>query len=478
MSTLIKGFILLIVLVILLSILNWFGMLWHPVVKADVLYGKGDFKAGFAKVDITPDYETRDIYLAGFGHGRRATGVNDPLWARSIVLQSGDLIIGLVVMDLVGLFYDDVEGIRERVYEAIDMDYLIVLTTHNHNSPDTMGIWGKTPLKHGIDPDYQEYVREKASMSVIEAYRAMEDVNITIAQAEIDGLQADSRIPHVYDKRVTTLLFEGKQGVVGSLVHWSNHPEALGGNNPIITSDFPHYVRENMEGNLGGVSLYVNGAIGGLINPLRVKIHRGDGTSVPDNSFEKAKIIGDRVAQTSISSLENAQTLSPSLKVSCVPTYLPESNGTLRLLSLMGVIRRSTYWRGLPVGRLGTHIKTETGILAIGELQIALIPGELFPELFYGGHLNEEAANPHVEPEPILKEHMRGDVNLIFGLANDEIGYIVPANDFLYGTLIGGRRKDRNGRSHYEETVSLGKNTAGLLSEYFIMGVNALQAKE
>jgi hypothetical protein len=58
-------------------------------------------------------------------------------------------------------------------------------------------------------------------------------------------------------------------------------------------------------------------------------------------------------------------------------------------------------------------------------LQIVAIPGELLPELGFA-----------------LREHMTGAVNVIVGLANDEIGYIIPAYDF---------RADV-----YEESMSLG----------------------
>lgn len=478
MLTFVKGLGCLVALMLVIITLNWYGTTWQPIAQPELLCSESSWKVGFGRVDITPDYQSCDVYLAGFGLNRKATSANDPLWARSIVLQNGDVTVGIVVLDLIGLFYDDVEIIRRNVYEQTSIDHLIVLTTHNHNSPDTMGLWGKSPIRNGIDPNYQESVRQKACMSVVEAYKVIKDVEIKIAQRQVDGLQRDSRIPYVYDTTVTTLVFESKDEVIGSLVHWSNHPEALGGDNTVITSDFPHYVRESMEEYLGGVCLYVNGAIGGLINPLRIQVYKEDGTAAPNNSFEKAEAIGKRVAQTAISSLTNARVLGSSLEVSTVPTYLPISNPSFRLLTLIGGIRRTTYWRDLPLWRMGTHLKSETGVLAIGELQIALVPGELFPELFCGGYLSqEESANPDVEPEPILKDYMKGEINLVFGMANDELGYIVPANDFVYGTALGERRTDRTGRSHYEETVSLGKDTARRLFESFVVAVDSLEVE-
>ena len=42
---------------------------------------------------------------------------------------------------------------------------------------------------------------------------------------------------------------------------------------------------------------------------------------------------------------------------------------------------------------------------------------------------------------------------IVFGLANDSIGYVVPDNDYCMGLFF----------NHYQETLSLGKNTASFL---------------
>jgi hypothetical protein len=60
-------------------------------------------------------------------------------------------------------------------------------------------------------------------------------------------------------------------------------------------------------------------------------------------------------------------------------------------------------------------------------LEIALIPGELYPELSVGGVERYAGADyPDAPIEPAIKEQMRGRTRMLFGLANDEIGYIIP----------------------------------------------------
>ena len=60
-----------------------------------------------------------------------------------------------------------------------------------------------------------------------------------------------------------------------------------------------------------------------------------------------------------------------------------------------------------------------------------LIPGELFPELYNGEFLNTEtsANKKNANYTPLIK---MTDIknNFVVGLCNDELGYIIPDNDF------------------------------------------------
>src|SRR6266536_2967246 len=70
---------------------------------------------GFGKADLTPDVKAAPVWIAGYGHNRKATGVHDPLWARAVVLRDGETKIALVSVDLVGLQYPNVQNARKRL---------------------------------------------------------------------------------------------------------------------------------------------------------------------------------------------------------------------------------------------------------------------------------------------------------------------------------------------------------------------------
>ena len=123
-------------------------------------------------------------------------------------------------------------------------------------------------------------------------------------------------------------------------------------------------------------------------------------------------------------------------------------------------------------GTNGTAVRTEMTYLALDNLEIVLLPGEAFPELIYGGYsIAENTAKnlpASINPKPFI-EIAKNPNLLVFGLANDMLGYFIPPNDYYlhprrpYLSCV----RDRLDRNHYHETNSLGPNIAGKLAEIF-----------
>src|SRR5262249_46212041 len=113
--------------------------------------------AGFAEVDVTPKLGDKPVFMAGFGHNRKATEVADPIVARAVVLKHDKQKIAIVSIDVVGFFYANVETVRKQLG---GFDYVLISSTHNHEGPDTLGLWGTSPFKSGVDPEYMKKLEE------------------------------------------------------------------------------------------------------------------------------------------------------------------------------------------------------------------------------------------------------------------------------------------------------------------------------
>src|SRR5512136_2504427 len=91
-------------------------------------------KVGIAKLDVTPPVGSR---MAGFaGRVFPALAVHDPLWARAVVFDDGERRVGLVTMDLVGIWESTVARVREGAAEAgVAPEGLLLAGTHTHSGP-------------------------------------------------------------------------------------------------------------------------------------------------------------------------------------------------------------------------------------------------------------------------------------------------------------------------------------------------------
>ena len=271
---------------------------------------------GAAKRAITPQVETTEdldgdgrinaVWIAGFGSGRQAEGVHDDIWTRVVTLEQGELRVALVALDLVGYFNDEVVRIREAA-KGMDFDHILVASTHQHEGPDTMGPWGQDAFTSGIDPDYMDRIVAQTVEALQESLRNAKPAQLRVAQTERAAhLIGDSRLPEVIDPALTALLFEAEGAPLCSMVIYGNHPEALGGSNKLLSSDYPHYLREALEARYGATSVFFSGSLGGLMNPLGIPgcpNAQGEATC-KNGEFEKAKYIGDSAAQAAIEALE------------------------------------------------------------------------------------------------------------------------------------------------------------------------------
>ena len=114
---------------------------------------------------------TNPVYMAGFGNNRQATGYHDRLWARGVVLDRKGKRVAIVAVDLIGYFKNEIDTIRGLVSPSSNVDFVLVASTHQHEGPDTLGIWGANELSSGIDYGYLDFVNATVADCIDEARR-------------------------------------------------------------------------------------------------------------------------------------------------------------------------------------------------------------------------------------------------------------------------------------------------------------------
>lgn len=426
-------------------------------------------EVGFGEVEITPELgDGKRVWLAGYGMHRAATGVHDPLMARCVVLGDGERKIAFVSVDLVGLQYPAVQEIRKGLPE---ISYVLVSSTHNHEGPDVIGMWGKSPFHYGVDDDYvAETVRRVVQLVKGTAGRMEGEVDAAYGTAEDATLLKDSRLPAVLDAVLRVLVFTRRDTGerVGILVQWNSHPESLGSRNSEITADFPWATVAALKERYQCPVAYFTGAVGGLMAP-----------PAGPTTFAYAEQHGKAVAALAGQAIESAApiVLTP-MTVRARTIYVPVRNVLYRLARTMGVLRREGFvWTGNSSERgevmskknaaQTLAIESEVAYLGLGELAVAGIPGELYPELVYGKFqepADPAADYPDAELEPTIVGVLGERKWILLGLANDEVGYLIPQRQwdrkrpFAYG------RKN----SQYGEINSCGPEAARVVMEEFV----------
>lgn len=417
-------------------------------------------RAAACKRKITPVVgvnHTDPIYMAGFDNDRHATGVHDDTWARGVVLESRGKKIALFVLDTIGYFNNEIQAIRSLVDPALGLDSITVTSTHVHEGPDTMGLWGPDELTTGVDLGYLDFVNQSVADCIAEANAALEPAEIKFATGSTAGTSLPPHTDLVADGEVLQamtipyllvdpenpfnpappgsgpIVVQGDPGeiinssvpafqirkrgggsVMATLVNFASHPESLGSGNHLITSDFPHFMREAIESRYGGMAIYMSADLGVLQGPLDVDVAGPNGQPLPRRTFQMAQAIGEKLADRAAIALdgETQWDAAPPIDTrSSGSVSVLVQNGFFVIAGLQGVFGR----RGFDTAPDGKrYITSEVNALRIGSANIAVTPNELDPQI-----------GDRYRARMTKAQH-----RFLAGLGNDEIGYQMPAEKF------------------------------------------------
>ena len=420
------------------------------------------WRAGFGSREIAVPEDDRPLYIAGYHNGWQVSEVRDLCRASALWLDAGAGGVLLLSVDCVGLGSDTVTRIREALQPALagEACSIHVIATHDHAGPDTLGLWG--PI--GVDGKHPGYMQNLVDACVGAAGDALADRKpgrLYRSDAETRSMLRDSREPFVYDETMHLLRFAPEDGSAGiRLVSYGAHAESLRGNNTRLSRDYPGFLCDRIQSETGDRALFLPGAIGGLVMTREFL--------QPFDAERNLVTTGERLADFALSAAAERE-LAPFLDDRSTEFSVPLDNTAFLLYKFLGILGNEPVRSAAEGGETGYALKSLVSLLRIGDTALLLIPGEIFPELVFGGS-RETPAHPELEnPEPlaaILARHGLDDF-FVVGLADDELGYIVTPNDFLThekAPYLTNASADYAIR-HYEETNSVGPQCAVKLAE-------------
>ena len=421
------------------------------------------WRFGFGRRSIVPDEaDEQPLYIAGYHNGVEITEVLDLCEARAVYLDAGGEGLLLIGVDCVALDSGTVRAIRAGIGDLPGCAAVNVYATHTHAGPDTLGLWGPV----GADGKNAAYM-EALVAAAVEAGRAAaahpQPGSLAFGQIRTEKMYRDSRYPTVYDENLYQLRFSPADGGSGlRLLFYGAHAESLRSDNTRLSRDYPGGLCDRVTAETGDDSIFLPGAIGGLIMTKEFV------ANMPEGAVENLNVTAEKLATYALAIRpEDERPLAPRLRWVRQEFTVPLDNPVFLLYKSLGILNHSA----VPAeSATGLAVATEMDLILADDVLLALVPGELFPELVSGGPYGD--ANPRGVNPPGLRALAEGyglDGLLIVGLANDELGYIVPPSDFMlnrYHPYVE-RTMDARGEDHYEETNSVGPDCAACLADAF-----------
>ena len=242
----------------------------------------GGWKAGVARTVITPE---ENVWLAGYGGPRPATGKIHDLWAKALALEDslGNRSV-LVTLDQLGLTKAISDRIRERIQSDLGLskDCIILNSSHTHSGPV---VEGTISFDYPPDEEHEKSVSRYTAWLETKIVQVASDAFKTMFAAEMyaengvarfqvnrrnnsEGsllLQTELKGPN--DFAVPALKITDHQKNIRAIVFgYACHATVLAGNE--WSGDYPGFAQIELEKMYpGSVALFFQGACADQ-NPL------------------------------------------------------------------------------------------------------------------------------------------------------------------------------------------------------------------
>lgn len=382
------------------------------------------FQVGFSRIDITPEVPVKlagyDMFFLSENFCRWSTDVHDPLYAHAMAFDDSEFEapVIMVVLDLIGLMVGDANRIRNGIAQelGISTGSVIVTSTHTHHGPDTIGIWGLIiPPISGRQEQVIDEMIDKAITAGLDAWDNREPASLAYAVGEEPDLHEniiEEDPDRMIDDTVTLVAaYDDKGQVLGSLLNWSAHPTVMGQDSTVITSDFPGVYYRVMEEQIGGVHIFINGAIGAMIQPINKWQN-------PDE-WDEVEWTGQGLADDALELLDIVEVIeNPRIE------YLESSAASITLTNPVFTIAQALGLIARDIPPLGESALIPITAFGIGPVKFATLPGEFVPDYAYE-----------------LRDIIGGQAQFLIGLGQDWIGYVLTPDQaknvaYLYERIL------------------------------------------
>ena len=400
-------------------------------------------------------------YVGGslsFPKSKAATAIYDDQRVRVIALNdgSGRGTLIFAVIDGFGISSTDVRGIRKQLADFAKANNIVginISVLHQHSCVDTFGMNGDLvkmifanpainrvnnafgtdyKLLNGQNESFMKHLYDVTVDSVKQAVNSMTTGKMYYSEIEAGDLIRDKREPIVFDTKIHRFRFVPDNGTKETwLCNMAIHAVGNGAGTTEITGDYPYYIEQQVNA-AGANFIQIQGA------ELAIS-SKHDNLDIPEGTsrLDSLKIYGTALGKLIVESKEAETEVAPLLNYKMSEYFVPVTNQILAFAGKLGALTNEVV--AVDDTNCNLEVATEIGYLEIGtKLAVAIIPGELEPAFAYGGYLDADHSWTGTDFDyPNFQEIVGTDKELlVFGLMNDQIGYILEDND--YSSILSG----------------------------------------
>lgn len=433
---------------------------------------------GYSNASLLTGKELEDEHYVGGSLSvtkKLATDVRDDQKVRTIAISDGRGISIFAVLDSFGLANNEVRIIREKFQAYADANNLEIISInisclHQHSCVDTFGLNGDiinalftSSIKNllgmnvpsGKNENYMENLYKVTVQTMVDAVKDMKEGDLYYGNVDITEYIKDKRDPQVFDGNLNRIRFVPyeKSAKETWLINVPIHCVGNGAAGTLLTGDYPYYIEKYLNENENANFIQILGAELAITSkyPDVLDVDTEILNKYNDEGYARMAAYGELLAKCA-ASITNDEPIAPILNIRYTEVFVPIENSIFKLAAKGGLLTNTVIRDGLAYETV-----TEVGYAEFGtSLAVAIIPGELAPEIAFGGAITADESWDGTEWNYTAFADATDRKVLVFGITNDQIGYMMTDNDW------------RSYLTENEEIVSTGPEAGAIIAEAYL----------
>jgi len=210
----------------------------------------------------------------GYGerHGSLSEGTLDPLMATAIVIEADGVKLAIVGLDLGRSPNEEsLLRIRQRIKDEGGIEHSLIAGSHTHHGPvvELRDRPGRGRGRFDAAIRYNALLEEKIVAAILEANAKLVPATLAHGAVELQNFNRNRHSkwePIPLDRTLALLRLDDAQQnkPLAILVNFTAHPTSIPADKLLFSADFAGAMRAEIEAQLGGTAVFMQGAAGDL----------------------------------------------------------------------------------------------------------------------------------------------------------------------------------------------------------------------